>query len=105
MEDLYIQSVEQAAEFYGIDGCPSGWFYVGIGIRGECHFGVLEKFSDVGLFADDAKLILVDIPIGLVSSKCPTRACDTARACWNVQKFYLVSKAQISGIFSISRTT
>jgi predicted RNase H-like nuclease len=39
---------------------------------------VLEKFSDVGLFANHAKLTLVDIPIGLVSAEYPRRLCDTA---------------------------
>lgn len=78
IEDLYVRSVNRIAEFYGIDGCPSGWFYVGIDEKGECQFGVLEKFSDVGLFARHAKLILVDIPIGLACSEYPTRLCDTA---------------------------
>ena len=52
IEDLYIRSVDHPAEFYGIDGCPSGWFYVGIDTNGECQFGVLEKYSDIGLFAN-----------------------------------------------------
>ncbi|MFC1776132.1 DUF429 domain-containing protein [Pseudomonadota bacterium] len=78
IEDLYVRSVDRVAEFYGIDGCPTGWFYVGIDIHGECQFGVLEKYSDIGLFANRAKLILVDIPIGLVSSGNTERLCDKA---------------------------
>ena len=35
IEDLYVRSVDRPAEFYGIDGCPTGWFYVGIDIKGE----------------------------------------------------------------------
>ena len=78
IKDSYAQSVKCPAHFYGIDGCPSGWFYVGIDIKGECHFGVLDKYSDIGLFANHAKLTLVDIPIGLLSSGNPRRLCDTA---------------------------
>jgi predicted RNase H-like nuclease len=78
IEDLYIRAVEHTAEFYGIDGCPSGWFYVGIDSKGDCQFGVLEKYSDIGLFAKRAKLTLVDIPIGLPSSGIPVRLCDIA---------------------------
>ena len=78
IEDLYVRSVDRPAEFYGIDGCPTGWFYVGIDIKGECQFGVLEKYSDIGLFARRAKLTLVDIPIGLPSSVITDRLCDKA---------------------------
>ena len=68
IEDLYLRSADHIAEFYGIDGCQAGWFYAGIDSKGDWLFGVLEKFSDVSLFANQAKLTLVDIPIGLVSS-------------------------------------
>jgi len=78
IEDLYVRSVDRPVEFYGIDGCPTGWFYVGIDTNGECQFGVLEKYSDIGLFAKRAKLTLVDIPIGLPSSVITDRLCDKA---------------------------
>ena len=78
IEDLYVRSVDHPSEFYGIDGCPTGWFYVGIDNYGECQFGVLEKYSDIGLFAKRARLTLVDIPIGLVSSGNIERLCDSA---------------------------
>ena len=78
IEDSYAQSVKCPAHFYGIDGCPSGWFYVGTDIDGKCQFGVLENFSDVSLFTHHAKLVLVDIPIGLPSTGIPERLCDTA---------------------------
>ena len=77
IEDLYLRSPDHVAEHYGIDGCPAGWFYVGIDGKGAINFGVLEKFSDAGLLAGRAKLILVDIPIGLVSSGATGRLCDT----------------------------
>ena len=73
-----MQSASQISDFYGIDGCRAGWFFVGIGADGNYQFGVLEAFSKVSLFADRAKLVLVDIPIGLISSKDPGRLCDVA---------------------------
>ncbi len=77
IEDLYTRSVKRPAQFYGIDGCPAGWFYVGTDTKGDCQFGVLEKYSDIGLFAKRAKLTLVDIPIGLLSQGDTGRLCDT----------------------------
>jgi len=65
-------------DFYGLDGCRAGWFFVGIGADGNYQFGVLDAFSDISLFHDRAKLILVDIPIGLISSGSPGRLCDVA---------------------------
>ena len=102
IEDLYTRSVKRPAQFYGIDGCPAGWFYVGTDTKGDCQFGVLDKYSDIGLFAKRAKLTLVDIPIGLLSQGDTGRLCDTqarkaiapgvlrffrhprGRLCWNI---------------------
>jgi len=78
IEDLYAREIGHPAEFYGIDGCPAGWFYVGIEHNVEYQFGVFEEFSKVGLLLNHARLILVDIPIGLVSSGPSGRECDAA---------------------------
>jgi len=78
IEDLYLRSIDRFADFYGIDGCPAGWFFVSFDHQGQYQFGVLERFCDIGLFAKHAKLILVDIPIGLVSSGNTGRMCDIA---------------------------
>lgn len=76
MEGPYFRSVERVADYYGIDGCPAGWFFVGIDRDHNYQFGVLEEFADVNLFTNQARLILVDIPIGLISSGNPRRLCD-----------------------------
>lgn len=78
IENLYTRSVDRVSEFYGIDGCRAGWFFVGIDKNQAYSFGVLEKFSEVDLFANRAAVILVDIPIGLVSAGNTERLCDTA---------------------------
>jgi len=65
-------------EYAGIDGCKSGWLYVGIDDKGQFHFGVKRKFEDVIRILKDARLILVDMPIGLPSSRQTKRYCDVA---------------------------
>jgi predicted RNase H-like nuclease len=69
---------KQKIEYAGIDGCKSGWLYVGIDDKGQFHFGVKSKFEDVISILKDARLILVDMPIGLPSSRQTKRHCDVA---------------------------
>ncbi len=64
--------------FFGLDGCKAGWFYIGIDEAGECQFGVLKNFKDLHPFLAHAKLVLVDIPIGLPWQGQKTRLCDMA---------------------------
>ena len=77
---LAIQKEYNCIEFkwVGIDGCPAGWFYVGIGVDQEFNFGVLSDFGHVAPFLHNVELILIDIPIGLPSLGGPERLCDTA---------------------------
>ena len=60
------QHVERIAgsEFVGVDGCRSGWFSVGLGHHGY-ETKLSGKFEELLRHHHDAKLILVDIPIGL----------------------------------------
>ena len=65
-------------KFWGIDGCPCGWFCVGLG-AGDSWDCFLAK--DIGeahekLRQRNAKLALIDIPIGLPDKK-GKRECDT----------------------------
>ncbi len=64
--------------FFGLDGCKAGWFCIGIDDQGEFQFSVLEKFEELHQYLEQAKLILVDIPIGLPWQGQKTRLCDTA---------------------------
>ena len=53
------------SEFVGVDGCRSGWFSVGFDGNGCYELKVFPAFSELLDYYRDAKLILVDIPIGL----------------------------------------
>ena len=63
------------SEFVGVDGCPAGWFSVGLSNNGKPEFSMFRKFEKLLDHYQDAKLILVDIPIGLPTGKKP-RDCD-----------------------------
>ncbi len=53
------------SEFVGVDWCRSGWFSVGFSSDGEYELEVFAAFADLLTHYKAAKLILVDIPIGL----------------------------------------
>ena len=65
------------SEFVGVDGCRGGWFSVGIDRTGAFEVKVLGSFRQLLDYYGDAKLILVDIPIGLPESE-GGRDCDRA---------------------------
>ena len=53
------------SKFVGVDGCPYGWFSVGLD---NCEGYEVQVFKTLGELLDhygDARLVLVDIPIGL----------------------------------------
>ena len=54
-----------AIEFVGVDGCRGGWFSVGFDGDGGYTYEVFATFGKLLECYADAKLILVDIPIGL----------------------------------------
>ena len=62
-------------EFIGVDGCPSGWFSVGFASSGDYELKVFPAFSELLDYYRNAKLVLVDIPIGLPEGP-GGRACD-----------------------------
>ena len=53
------------SEFVGVDGCPAGWFSVGLDQCGGYENKKFKKFSQLLAHYSNASLILVDIPIGL----------------------------------------
>lgn len=63
-------------EYIGIDGCRAGWFGVGLGPAGAWRIDVYPDFD--ALWADhrEARLILIDIPIGLLDTGLDGRRCD-----------------------------
>ena len=65
-------------KYIGIDGCRKGWFFVGINDDSSFQVGVIPKISAVRQWLDAATLILVDIPIGLLTTGKTERPCDLA---------------------------
>ena len=53
------------SEFVGVDGCPCGWFSVGFNSNGDYELKAFILFGDLLDYYKAAKLILVDMPIGL----------------------------------------
>ena len=65
-------------KYIGIDACRRGWFYVGIHDDASFQVGVIPEISCIQEWLDAATLILVDIPIGLLTSGIIERPCDLA---------------------------
>ena len=62
--------------YVGVDGCPGGWFSVGLDVEGNlARCGVYDTFEELLTANQDARLVLVDIPIGLPHCK-DERECD-----------------------------
>ena len=66
-------------EFVGVDGCPSGSFSVGFDSLGGYELKVFPAFSEVLDYYSNAKLVLVDIPIGLPEGPGGRECDDEAR--------------------------
>lgn len=68
------------SEFVGVDGFSCGWFSVGYSGRGYCEMKAFFSFEDLLAYYQTAKLILVDVPIGLPPAKLQSgseeRHCD-----------------------------
>ena len=62
-------------EFVGVDGCPAGWFSVGFDRQGGYVSEVSGSFSELLARYKDARLVLMDIPIGLPEGP-ERRGCD-----------------------------
>ena len=63
-------------EFVGVDGCPAGWFSVGLDRDGGLgSHRVFGSFAELLEHNADADLVLVDMPIGLPEGS-GGRACD-----------------------------
>ena len=53
------------SEFVGVDGCRCGWVSVGFNNDGEYELKAFFTFDELVEYYNAAKLILVDMPIGL----------------------------------------
>jgi predicted RNase H-like nuclease len=64
-------------EFVGVDWASCGWFSVGFTGNGEYTVRAFVEFEDLLTYYQAARLILVDIPIGLPPGP-ESRECDAA---------------------------
>ena len=68
---------DSAIKYVGVDGCKAGWIGVGLDDAGCSQVEVRGKFGDLVACFGDARVILVDIPIGLLEeAKKGGRDCD-----------------------------
>ena len=63
------------SRFAGMDGCPGGWFCVGIDADGNWSFSVIASDA-VATVTASATTVFIDIPIGLLDSGSEERVCD-----------------------------
>ncbi|SFK67424.1 Predicted nuclease (RNAse H fold) [Paenibacillus sp. 1_12] len=62
--------------FVGIDGCRSGWMAVTLSIDGDWKTRVYAELNELWREHGEAELLLIDMPIGLPSTKTSVRSCD-----------------------------
>ena len=63
------------SEFVGVDACTGGWVSVGLNSGGKYELKAFFFFDEVLAYYESARLILVDIPIGLFQGA-GRRICD-----------------------------
>ena len=64
------------SKFVGVDGCPYGWFSVGLDNGAGYEVKAFRKFRELLDHYGEAKLVLVDIPIGLLKDGPGERVCE-----------------------------
>ena len=64
------------SKYVGVDGCKVGWISIGLNDGGGNETKVFEKFDELVDHYQQARLILVDIPIGLPCPGPNPRDCD-----------------------------
>ena len=62
--------------YAGIDGCRAGWFCVRLGCNDEWNFSLIDDAGSLVKVAHSSKLVLIDIPVGLIESGRDERQCD-----------------------------
>ena len=65
-------------KYIGVDGCKAGWFFIAIGPGDALEFGMFTTIEKLWRNYEEARFILIDIPIGLPSKEIKTRPCDKA---------------------------
>lgn len=79
--------------YVGVDGCPGGWFYIALD-GGEWRCGVVSTLKALLQALPQARLILIDMPIGLRESGGEERDCDRAAR-------KMLGRARASSVFPV----
>ena len=64
--------------YIGVDGCKAGWFAVSINADNTWEYEIHKTIRALWDAATGARVILIDIPIGLISGNGTTRECEKA---------------------------
>ncbi len=64
------------SQFVGVDGCPDGWFSVGLDNCDGYEVRAFKTFCELLVHYGEARLVLADIPIGLLEGGPDERACE-----------------------------
>ena len=65
------------AKYVGVDGCKGGWLSIALNEGDGYEAEVFKKFSELVDYYPEARLILIDMPIGLPCPGPDPRDCDT----------------------------
>jgi predicted RNase H-like nuclease len=68
-------ATQDEIKFVGVDGCSSGWFSISFSEAGCWEVNVFTTFAELLAYYASARIILVDIPIGLLEGP-GSRHCD-----------------------------
>ncbi len=63
----------------GVEGCPAGWFVVALSGESKWEASVYPSIREIwDRYGDNTRVILIDIPIGLLEAGVDPRLCDRA---------------------------
>lgn len=97
---MSVVSQQSGFTAYGVDGCPAGWFAVGLRANGKREWRVHPKFADLVNVAEAADCIFVDIPIGLPTGP-EERECDQkARKVLTAPRASSVFRTPVRAVFA-----
>ena len=72
----YTRTIRNQRTVAGVDGCKGGWVAVKIHSGGRWQIDIYPDVATLWKEVTEARLILIDIPIGLPDRKFKSRRCD-----------------------------
>ena len=71
-----LVKLQDKMTYIGVDACKAGWFAVTLTEEGNWKLNIFPNISSLWNQSKDARLILIDIPIGLRDDDSNERICD-----------------------------